>query len=105
MKPPILSPEEKRKDVRSEIEMDVSYKSENGNFKGFCRNICKGGIFIESADLLPKDTNVELEFTLPHTTIPMSVNGIVAWVKEKPESTTNNTATGMGVRFNWKYHN
>lgn len=97
--------DEKRKDFRSNIEMQIKCKvrGEEEIFDGFSKNIGKGGIFIESTKGMDVGTPVDMEFTLPQTTLPMHLNGVIKWKKNEENVYGKDVITGMGVKFEWKY--
>lgn len=99
------APEEKRKDFRSNIEMEVKCKTskEEEIFSGYSKNIGKGGIFLESTKTVEVGTPVDLEFTLPQTTLPMHLNGVIKWKRNEENVYGKDVVTGMGIKFEWKY--
>jgi uncharacterized protein (TIGR02266 family) len=65
----------------------------------FSINLSTGGVFIETADYLPVDTILNIEFILPENKRTIGCKGRVAWVNH-PELLTNpNLPTGMGLQF------
>ena len=65
----------------------------------YCVNLSTGGIFIETTDLLPVDTPLNIEFILPEDGRIVKCSGRVAWLNH-PESIKNqNLPVGMGLQF------
>ena len=62
-------------------------------------NLSTGGIFIETADLLPIDCSLKIEFILPEDGRIIKCTGRVAWLNH-PESIKNQSLpVGMGLQF------
>ena len=62
-------------------------------------NLSTDGIFIETADLLPIDSRLNIEFNLPEMNRTINCVGRVAWLNH-PEAIKNpNLPVGMGLQF------
>jgi uncharacterized protein (TIGR02266 family) len=62
-------------------------------------NLSTGGIFIETTELLPIDSSLIIQFTLPENGQIIKCAGRVAWINH-PESIKNqNLPIGMGLQF------
>ena len=61
---------------------------------GHSRNISLGGMFVETADVLPVQTTVQIRFRVPTQPEPIDVTGEVRWVERGPDQ-----LAGIGVRF------
>jgi uncharacterized protein (TIGR02266 family) len=96
---------DRRKDLRSDINMEVKcqVKSTGEFFIGYSKNISKGGLFLVAAKDLTSDTPIDLEFTLPQTSLPMHLNGRVKWIQNDSNYYNNSTPNGFGIKFDWKY--
>ncbi len=70
-------------------------KAGQHEFRAHTRNLSLGGMFLESSELLPLQTTVQLRFKLPAQPEPVEVTAEVRWV-EKGEGAL---LAGMGVRF------
>ena len=58
-----------------------------------------GGFFIVSTDILPVDTQLNIEFVLPNDGKTIKCSARVAWINH-PESLINkNLPVGMGLQF------
>jgi len=62
---------------------------------GVVRDLSRGGVFIESMGKLPLDTELDLDFRLPHLNKPLRPTAQVMWAGLHPKSRT----PGMGLRF------
>ncbi|WP_027715584.1 TIGR02266 family protein [Desulfuromonas sp. TF] len=62
-------------------------------------NLSSGGVFIETADVLPADTPLFLEFTLPESDRTIRCKGRVAWVNHPEKILSPHLPPGMGVQF------
>ncbi len=62
---------------------------------GVVRDLSRGGVFVESMGKLPLDTELDLDFRLPHLNKPLRPTAQVMWAGLHPKSRT----PGMGLRF------
>lgn len=62
---------------------------------GHSRNISLGGMFVETTQLLPVQTTIQVRFRVPTQPEPIDVTGEVRWVE--PGSATQ--VAGIGIRF------
>lgn len=84
-----------RRHLRSPMSCAVSLYSKGTEYKGRSVDISCGGIFIESKDIIPKGSTVELKFRLPNSRVEIEAEGkVVRLVKE-----TLNYESGMGIEF------
>jgi len=89
-----------RASARFEARLEVRYGTDGQQLlSNYSVNISTGGLFLETADPLPVDTPLALEFVLPPREKPIHCRARVAWVNHpvllhKPEM-----AAGMGVQF------
>ncbi len=65
----------------------------------FTVNISTGGVFIETENLLPVDTTLEMEFQLPDSDSPLICVGRIAWVNHPEWIKKDELPVGMGVQF------
>ena len=85
----------RRTDPRYARRIDVEVKGAGREFRAQTRNLSIGGMFIETPELLPIQTTVELRFLLPAQPEPVEVTAEVRWI----ERGEGGLAPGMGVRF------
>jgi uncharacterized protein (TIGR02266 family) len=62
-------------------------------------NLSSGGIFIETHDVLPVDTPLALEFTLPGSPRTIQCKGRVAWINIPGDKLSPRLPPGMGIQF------
>jgi len=62
-------------------------------------NLSDGGVFIETADLLPVDTMFAVKFKLPGFDSIISCQARVAWTNEPALPKKPNLPSGMGLSF------
>ena len=68
-------------------------------FMDYSINLSAGGVFIETADYLPVDTRLNIEFLLSENERTINCKARVAWINH-PELLVNpNLPAGMGLQF------
>lgn len=65
----------------------------------YCINLSLGGLFLSTSNILPVDTELLVEFTLPSRKDPISCRAKVAWCNNSMVKSNQNLPTGMGLRF------
>ncbi len=65
----------------------------------YALNLSTGGLFLETADLLPAGTPLTLEFLIPGVKHMVHCQGQVAWVNARTDKIKPRLPTGFGVRF------
>jgi uncharacterized protein (TIGR02266 family) len=86
----------KRGLARVPLETDVRVELDGGEAWAWSRNISRGGMFIEFEErAFAPDTEVQLEFDLPDSTLHLSPTAKVMW-RRLSES---GDRSGMGLRF------
>lgn len=88
---------EQRKEVRTEVEIEIGYRTAQEFLSAYARNISGGGIFVQTPQLLPLNQGVRLRFTLPGISHRFDVSGIVVW--SNPGSSHSSLPSGMGIKF------
>lgn len=89
-----------RSDPRIEARMRVHYGTGNQQLlANYSVNLSSGGIFIETHDILPVDTPLALEFTLPGSPRTIRCKGRVAWVNIPGDELSPRLPPGMGIQF------
>ncbi len=91
------SARERRDGDRRSIEADIGMQSETNFFTGFSMDISSGGLFVSTYDILPLDSEVNVNFSLPGGPM-MSLSGLVRWVREYNDVAPD-TSPGMGIMF------
>jgi uncharacterized protein (TIGR02266 family) len=106
---PILA-EDRRRHARYALSLAITMRGDNNFYAGLSEDISEGGVFIATYHVLPLGTPVVLQFTLPNSEEPITVNGTVQWVRG-PDATAANEnvfcggpavpdiVPGLGIRF------
>lgn len=94
---PRASQVERRRSPRARLETRIDFSSESNFYTGWTRDISEGGVFIETYDLRPVGTPVDLHLELP-TGIEIEARGTVRWLRD-PINLGEETSPGMGVEF------
>jgi uncharacterized protein (TIGR02266 family) len=85
----------RRTDPRYDRRIEVEVKAGQQQFRAHTRNLSLGGMFIETAEVLPIQATIELRFQLPAQPEPVEVTAEVRW-REPGEGALQ---PGLGVRF------
>jgi len=91
-----MSPDDRRRVPRVELEVDIGMHSETNFYAGFSGDVSMGGLFIATYKPLPVGTRTTVSFVLPggHHVVTA---GEVTWVRDAMNEM--DAAPGMGVRF------
>jgi uncharacterized protein (TIGR02266 family) len=92
----LLAEQFRRTDPRYERRLEVEMTADGKRHLGHSRNISLGGMFVETADLLPMQTTIQVRFRVPTQPEPIDVTGEVRWVES---GAGGSQASGMGIRF------
>ena len=76
----------------------VSFKSESDFFRAYIGNLAKGGLFVKMGKVLPVDTFLNVEFSLPNSNHLIHTSGKVVWTRSKDKS-SDKIPPGMGIQF------
>lgn len=91
-----------RKDPRHPARLRINYRcgaDTDRLLSNYSVNLSAGGIFIETRELLPIDSPLNVEFILPDDGRIIKCSGRVSWLNH-PESIKNqNLPVGMGLQF------
>ncbi len=82
--------------ARVEVETNVRIRTADIEAWGLSANLSRGGIFIEADAVMPSKTEVELEFELPETDLPLHSTARVVWARE---GDPQGSRSGMGLQF------
>lgn len=85
----------RRTDPRYDHRIVVEVKAGPKRFEATTRNLSLGGMYLETAEVLPLQTTVELRFKLPAQPEPVEITAEVRWV----EPAEGASLSGMGLRF------
>ena len=85
----------RRTDPRYDRRIDVEIKAGSRQILARTRNVSLGGIFVETTELLPENTSVEVRFRIPTQPEPVDVTGEIRWI----ERGDGDRPGGLGIRF------
>ncbi|MEM7447526.1 MAG: TIGR02266 family protein [Myxococcota bacterium] len=90
--------EERRRQLRTPIELRVEYKRLNSFFADYTKNIGQGGTFIRTEKPLNIGTEFTFKLVIPNLEEPLELHGRVQWIV-RPEDLTEGQDPGMGIGF------
>ncbi len=79
------------------LEVHVNATSEHNFYTGFTQNISEGGLFVATSQIHELGAQLEFTFTLHPDPDPITVRGVVRWMRESHGFTDG--PAGMGVMF------
>jgi len=89
---------EKRKEQRIPVRIRIQYETTDRFFQDYIRNLSLGGIYIQTSNPLPENTQLKIQLCLPEMKKPLVVDGVV--VHALPGLSNNGSPeSGMGIRF------
>jgi uncharacterized protein (TIGR02266 family) len=94
--PPESSNARRRFD-RLSAELEVGLLSDSNFYVGFTEDLSQGGLFVATYFTRPLGSAVELRVRLPDREEPLTVRGIVRWVRD--DSPRSDGYPGMGIQF------
>jgi uncharacterized protein (TIGR02266 family) len=89
--------DDRRIDLRLEVEVDVGIEGEHTFFTGRTGDLSKGGLFVATDEPLSVGTELLLSFLLPDG-YRVLAEAVVAWVRV-PRYRPDELPAGMGLRF------
>ncbi len=95
---------EQRKNLRSNLEAQVSCEIDGRTFVGISKDISRGGMFVQTLSKVEVGSHLKLEFTLPMMSLPMNLEGRVVWIREEKDEFGETRPVGFGVVFKWKFN-
>lgn len=90
--------DDRRRALRTPIELKVEYKRLNTFFADYTKNISRGGSFIGTERPLEIGTEFVFALDLPGLPEPLRIRGRVMWTTHPDEASRANPA-GMGIEF------
>lgn len=85
---------------RTIVKAPVTFSSTHDKIMtGTLSDISVGGLFIETDEFLPVDSNLQLEFQLNQGSTFIKCQGRVAWVNRPGTFKKDYASTGMGIEF------
>ena len=95
-----MTVDDRRRNTRNAIELNVEYKRINTFFSDYTRNISKGGTFIRTTRPLKLGTQFVFALRIPNLEKPLRLRGLVKWVVSAEEATAEQPV-GMGIEFQY----
>lgn len=90
---------ERRLHPRTQIQIEVNYRSLDALYENPVLDISQGGMFIRTESPLPLGTEISLEFVIPGQDQTIQSKGLVVWRHESTHSRISSQKPGMGIRF------
>ena len=91
-----MNEDNRRQHARLKIDINVTWLSEHNFYTGLTVDICAGGLFIATGQLLDPGHLIDIKLALPSGAI-IAAKGVVVWVREE---TCDNLPAGFGIQFN-----
>jgi uncharacterized protein (TIGR02266 family) len=85
----------RRTDPRYDRRVEVDIVAAGKEFRTTTRNVSLGGIFIETEEVLPELTPIQVRFKVPTQPEPIEVTGEIRWLERGEPGKRG----GMGIRF------
>lgn len=92
------NPNERRQYQRVPAQILIKYRNADQFFTDYMQNISRGGIFVPTQQPLPKETRLQISFSLPDYDRLITADGIVVH-SVQPGSNSHDGPAGMGVQF------
>ena len=89
-------PETRRFD-RAPLSLEVHYRTQGSFLVSYSVNLSKGGLFLETQDLLPVGTELTVRFAIPGAEQPVETMGKVMWVRRA--TSDDGLPPGLGLQF------
>jgi uncharacterized protein (TIGR02266 family) len=91
----LLDPASPRSIPRIALDAPVRLRQRRREWHGTARNLSRGGVFVESAELLQARAELELALELPETPLALAMTAQVIWTRPLRDD----SPAGMGLRF------
>lgn len=89
--------ENRRRQDRYSVELEISLESEHNFYAGFVENLSNAGLFIATHSVRPIGSHVEFSISMGEASEPVKGYGEVRWIRQYSESSDSHP--GMGLRF------
>jgi uncharacterized protein (TIGR02266 family) len=90
--------DEHRQDPRYDVHIQVDYASRDMFLSNYVTNFSKGGLFIQTENPLPVQSEIHLTLTLPENKTVIQAKGRVVWTYDIKKG-TGRIISGMGIKF------
>lgn len=91
------NPIEARRAARSSLALEVQYHSQGSFLLSYSRNLSKGGLFLETNELLPEGTKLAVKFKVPGIKDTVETMAQVMWVRRADSEA--GLPNGLGLQF------
>jgi uncharacterized protein (TIGR02266 family) len=88
---------ESRRFFRAPLSLEVHYRTKGSFLVSYSLNLSKGGLFLETRDLLPVGTELTVRFSIPGAKDPIETLAKVMWVRR--HSSEEGLPPGLGLQF------
>jgi uncharacterized protein (TIGR02266 family) len=92
-----FTPDNRRRQPRFSVDLDVTMSSDHNFYAGFAENISSGGLFVATYVKRPRGDRMEIVINIPGRPEPIRAVGEVRWLRDYSEH--SNVPPGLGVRF------
>jgi uncharacterized protein (TIGR02266 family) len=89
---------DRRQHPRYDVKIKVDYRTMDMFLSNYVTNISKGGVFIQTENPLPLQSEIHLTLSLPELGATIEAKGKVAWTYDIKKGTSH-IAPGMGIKF------
>ena len=86
-----------RRFARAPVSLEVQYRTKGSFLVSYSLNLSKGGLFLETDDLLPVGTTLTVRFSIPGSAAPIETLARVMWVRRS--SSDEGLPPGLGLQF------
>jgi type IV pilus assembly protein PilZ len=94
----IADHEERRAEVRLELEVEVGLETEHNFYTGLTQDISSGGLFIATRIIYRVGDRLRVRLTLPGRAEPIIAEAEVRWLRD-PRAIRTDGPEGIGLRF------
>ena len=89
-----------RKEPRYAVHLKVKYgEQKNETLNDYTVNLNTGGLFIATENLMPVNSELDIEFSLPSNDLSVSCRARVAWLNDESRPLKKDLPAGMGLQF------
>lgn len=86
-----------RKHERAPLALEVHYRTAGSFLVSYSVNLSRGGLFLETTEVLPVGTRIGVRFSVPGMSITVETDATVMWVREVKSEV--GLPAGLGLKF------
>ena len=90
---------DERRETRYQAHLRVRFGAAEELLTDYSINLSTGGLFLETANILPLDVPLAIEFLLPGNGDPIRCSARVAWINHPELPNKPHLPVGMGLQF------